>query len=226
MAEIPPRDRPRERLERLGTEALTDAELVALVLRSGGPGVSALSLAESLLAEPSGLSRLAVSRLEDLSGARSMGRAKASSLVAAFELGRRAASAAAPPPVLVRDAGDIAALARRELTDGAREATLVLVLNSANRLIKLQRLTVGTDTRCLVEPRDVLRAVVSSGGAAFALAHNHPSGDPKPSAEDVACTERLRKASKQLGIRFVDHVIVAHSGWGNTNPADRRPPSA
>jgi DNA repair protein RadC len=211
IAEVPQRDRPRERLERLGTGALTDAELVALVLRSGGPGVSALGLADDLLAETGGLGGLEKAGLEAFAGIHAMGSAKACALVAAFELGRRAALGPAEEPITIRDAGDIAAVARRELPDIAREAVLVLVLNSANRLIKIQRLTVGTDTRCLLEPRDVLRAVVSSGGVAFGIAHNHPSGDPKPSPEDVACTKRLKIAADSVGVRFLDHVIVCSS---------------
>jgi DNA repair protein RadC len=135
IAEIPERDRPRERLGRLGTGSLTDAELVALVLRSGGPGVSALSLAEGLRAQAGGVGALATAGLEALSGLHAMGTANASSLVAAFELGRRAVADAASEPIAIRDAGDIAAVARRELTDGGREAVLVLVLNSAHRLI-------------------------------------------------------------------------------------------
>ncbi|MGH2791100.1 MAG: RadC family protein [Actinomycetota bacterium] len=213
IVEVPQRDRPRERLERLGTAALTDAELVALVLRSGGPGISALGLAEGLLADSGGVSALARARLETLARIHAMGAAKASALVAAFELGRRAALGSTADPIAIRDAGDIAAAARRELTDGSREAVLVLVLNSANRLIKTQRLTVGTDTRCLLEPRDVLRAVVSSGGAAFAVAHNHPSGNPKPSPEDVACTKLLKTAADAVGVRFLDHVIVSSTSY-------------
>lgn len=213
IAELSPRDRPRERLERLGTESLTDAELVALVLRSGGTGVSAVALAEALLAEAGGLWDLSTTGLDALSDMHAMGSAKASGLVAAFELGRRAGLCSTPEPIAIRDAGDIAEFARRELTDGAREAVLVLVLNSANRVIKTQRLTVGTDTRCLLEPRDVLRAVVSSGGTAFAIAHNHPSGDPKPSPEDLECTQALRAASDVLRVRFLDHVIVSSREW-------------
>ena len=220
MARIPAKDRPRERLDRLGLAVLTDAELLALVLRSGGPGVNALQLAESLLAEAGGVDGLARFSLERVAGTHAVGRAKASGLVAAFELGRRAAACSEPGPIVMRDAGDIAAAVKRELTDGERETTLVLILNAANRLIKVQRLTVGTDTSCLVEPRDVLRAVLSSGGAAFALAHNHPSGNPRPSAEDVACTRGVRLAADSVGVRFIDHVIVAQHGWCRVDPSD------
>ncbi len=213
IAEVPQRDRPRERLERLGTGALTDAELVALVLRSGGPGVSALGLADDLLAATGGLSGLEKATLDAFVGVHAMGSAKASALVAAFELGRRAVLGPTEEPIAIRGAGDIAAVARRELTDGSREAVLVLVLNSANRLIKSQRLTVGTNTRCLLEPRDVLRAVVSSGGVAFAVVHNHPSGDPTPSPEDIACTKLIRTAADAVGVRFLDHVIVGSTGY-------------
>ncbi|MPZ67985.1 MAG: DNA repair protein RadC [Actinobacteria bacterium] len=218
MARIPARDRPRERLDRLGAAALTDAEILALILRSGGPGVSALQLAESLIAEEGGITGLAKAALNRLAGTHAMGTAKASGLVAAFELGRRAAADSAPTPIAIRDSGDIAAIVKREFTHGEREIALVLVLNTVNHVIKVQRLTVGTDTRCLVETRDVLRAVLSAGGSAFAVAHNHPSGNPKPSSEDAACTRDLQLAAARVGLRFVDHVIVTENGWCRIDP--------
>ncbi len=213
IAQVPPRDRPRERLERLGAAALTDAELTALVLRQGGPGISALGLAERLLAGSEGIGGLAAAELHTLASGYAMGAAKASALVAAFELGRRGAVGPASDRLVVRDAGDVAAIARRELTDVSREAAVVIVLNSANRVVKTQRLTVGTDTRCLLDARDVLRAVVSSGGTAFAVAHNHPSGDVDASPEDVACTIALKTASESIGLRFLDHLIVTPTCW-------------
>ena len=213
LRDMAERDRPRERLDRLGTSALTDAELLGLVLRSGGARTSALDLAGHLLAENGGLDGLSTARLEDLLAAPAMGSAKASSVVAAFELGRRADLGRTPASVTIRDAADVAAVACRELTDAGREAVLVLVLNAAHRLIKTQRLTTGTDIRCLLDSRDVLRAVVGAGGVAFAIAHNHPAGDHRPSAEDLASTKVLQAAAASLGVRLLDHVIVSGRGW-------------
>lgn len=222
ISDVQQRDRPRERLQRLGTSALTDAELVALVLGSGGAGVSALHVAEDLLAEAGGLSRLAAARVETVAAARSVGTAKSSAIVAAFELGRRAALGSAPQPIVIRDSEDIVTVARRELTDPTRETVLVLVLGSSNRLIKVDRLTIGTETRCLLEPRDVLRTVVGAGGVAFAVAHSHPSGNPTPSAEDVHCTRLLSVAADAVGVLFIDHVVVAPQGWASVSGNELR----
>lgn len=199
-------------MERLGVAALTDAELVALVLRSGGPGLSALGLSETVLAD-GGLRAAAAEGFESLARRPLMGAAKAAALVAAFELGRRAVAESAGLFTRVRDAGDVAAVARRELTDVTREMVLVLVLSATSRLVKTRLLTIGTETQCLVDPRDVLHLVVASGGSAFAIAHNHPSGELRPSAEDRRVTELLQAGAASLGLHFLDHVIVSSRGW-------------
>ena len=213
ISDLPRRDRPRERLERLGAAALTDAELIALILRSGGQEGSALELAVRLLAGAGGVSSLSTSDVGALARNPSIGTAKASAIAAAFELGRRAAATPVVHPISIRDAADVAAVARLELTDPAREQAVVLVLNQRNRLLTTRRLTTGSATRCLLEPRDVLRTVVASGGTAFALAHNHPTGDLAPSQEDMKCTNLLRDIADAIGVRFLDHVIVSAGGW-------------
>ena len=134
-----------------------------------------MDLGYRLLVENGGLAGIGEAPLERLARSRAVGKAKASSLVAAFELGRRAASQEIPLPIRVRDAGDIVALARRHVDDYSREVTLVIVLTATHRLLRVQRLTIGTETRCLLEPCDVMKAVLSQGGAAFAVVHTHPS---------------------------------------------------
>ena len=213
MAEIAQRDRPRERLQRLGVMALTDAELLALVLRSGGRDVSAVELAQRLLSEHRGLDGLSRAPADKLVEGYAMGEAKAASLAAALELGRRASAASEPPQARIREPGDIAALIRKEVGEWEREVVLVVVLSRSHRLVCVRRLTVGTDAKCLLEPSDVLQVVLQAGGSAFAVAHTHPSGDVRPSAEDVAVTDRLRKASAAVGIDFVDHLVVSRHGY-------------
>lgn len=213
IAQIPLQDRPRERLDRLGAHALTDAELVALILRSGAPGRNALEVAHELLAEHGGLGPLAQSALCEVAAVHAVGAAKASSLVAAFELGRRAEAGQAPPAVRIRDAGDIAAVVRRSIVDPAREESFVVILSAARRLMRIELITKGTEVRCLLDIKDVISVVLRSGGAAFALAHTHPSGDPRPSPEDVAVTRALAAAARVVGLVMVDHVILAGSRW-------------
>lgn len=223
IADVPERDRPRERLERLGPAALTDAELLALVLRSGGRGASVLDVATGVISAAGGIRSLASADVETLVGHAAMGVAKACGVAAAFELGRRAAANGQSDCETVRGPADVAAIARRELTDPAREGLVLLVMNQRNRLIRVKRLTTGTDTRCLLDSRDVLRAVVASRGTAFAVAHNHPGGRSLPSDDDVRSTDLLATAAQAIGVQFLDHVIISSEGWRSvprTDPAD------
>ncbi|MGH2699315.1 MAG: JAB domain-containing protein [Actinomycetota bacterium] len=213
IAQIAAQDRPRERLDRLGPRALTDSELVALVVRSGGSGCSALTLAQELLAHYGGLGALAEGELHELAAGRAMGPAKAASLVAAFELGRRAADRTESSTTRIRDAADLAAVARRSVIDPAREESFVVVLSAANRVLRVEPLTTGTDSRCLLESRDVLAAVLRYGGAAFALVHTHPSGETRPSRQDRATTEELGRAAEVVGLAMIDHIILAGTRW-------------
>jgi len=213
IAQIAEQDRPRECLDRLGPRALTDAELMALVLRSGAPGCNALTLGQALLAKYGGLAALAELDNQALAGARAMGPAKASSLVAAFELGRRAAELTGTTAVRIRDAGDLAAIARRNVTNPAREECFVVVLNASHRVLRVESLTIGTDNHCLLDCRDVLAAVLRHGGAAFALVHTHPSGEASPSPEDHAVTESLARAAEIVGLAMIDHIILAGTRW-------------
>lgn len=222
ITQIAEQDRPRERLDRLGPRALTDAELVALVIRSGGSGTSALGLAHELLAEHGGPAGLAAGGLADLAKRRVMGSAKASSLVAAFELGRRAAGETRPT-ACVRDAGDIAAIARRNVSDPAREESFVVVLNSSRRVLRVESLTTGTENRCLLEGRDVLAAVLRHGGTAFALVHTHPSGGTRPSPEDITFTRALAQAAEVVGLTMIDHVILAGRKWSTVSAGETSP---
>lgn len=215
IAQIAERDRPRERLDRLGPRGLTDAELVALVIRSGGPGCSSLGLAQELLAERGGLASLANGNLGHLASKHAMGPAKASALVASFELGRRASASPVPATTRVRDAGDIVAIVKPSISDPTREESFVVVLSASHRVLRVDSLTVGTESRCLLDTRDVLAVVLRHGGAAFALAHTHPSGDASPSAEDLATTRALAQAAGTVGLEMLDHLILTGAKWAS-----------
>lgn len=215
IAQIAEPDRPRERLDRLGAAQLTDAELVALVLRSGGPGVNAVALAQDLLAGHGGLTGLARAPVGELAQQRQMGPAKAAGLKAALELARRLEGAAAEARVSIREAADVVAVARPHLHADGREQSLAVILDVRHRVLRVERLTVGTDARCLISARDVLSAVLRAGGAAFALVHSHPSGDPRPSPEDVSMTRELRAAAAAVGLEMLDHLIIAGSRWSS-----------
>lgn len=210
LSAVPANDRPRERLVARGSGALSEQELLALLLRSGTRGVSATDLAAALLAEFGGLRGLASARPEELSTRAGVGLAKASSLVAAFELGRR--SDHPDDAIAIRSAEDVARVARRELDGQRRERVLVLVCDSGNRLRQSVIVSEGSIDRSVVPVREILNAVLRHDGRAFALAHNHPSGNHHPSAADQSATRDVRSAADIVGLRFLGHVVVAPCG--------------
>ena len=212
MRQIPERERPRERLAAVGPEALSDRELLALVLRNGASGSSAVDLASALIVEHGGLSGVATALPEELAGARGMGGAKAAAVVAAFELGRRLAGAEAAMTRL-RSIEDVAQVAGAELAGLRRERVIVLICDSSNRLRRTVTVTEGAIDRALVPVREVLNAVLRHDGRAFALAHNHPSGDVEPSRADVSATAELVAGARAVGLRFLGHVVVGGRRW-------------
>lgn len=211
MAAVPRHERPRERLLARGADALTERELLAIVLRNGMRGASALDLAASLLAEHGGLHALAAARPEELAARTGIGAAKAASLAAAFELGRR--TDANDDPIVIRAPEDVARIARRELGGLRRERVLVLVCDAANRLRRTITVSDGSIDRSLVPVREILNAVLRHDGRAFAVAHNHPSGVFEPSPADERATAEVREAAGVVGLRFLGHVVVAGEQW-------------
>jgi DNA repair protein RadC len=212
MAAVPQHERPRERLLARGVDALTDRELLALILRNGTYGMSALDLADALLAEYGSVDALASARPEELARRTGVGPAKAAALVAAFNLGKRVGRTDAERPV-VRRPEDAARIAMRELGGARRERVLVLVCDARNRLRQVAAVSEGAVDRSLVPVREVLNAVLRHDGRAFALAHNHPDGDPEPSEADRRATAEVSAAAGVAGLRFLGHVVVAGSDW-------------
>lgn len=211
IGDIPPQDRPRERLGSRGVDALTDAELLALVLRSGTRVQGVVDLAGALLAEYRDLAALAAARPEELAAKCGVGEAKAASLVAAFELGRR--MTAVVEPTVLRSAEDVARIARQELAGARRERVLVLVCDAANRLRRTVVVSEGALDRTLMPVREILNAVLRHDGRAFAVAHNHPSGELEPSEADRAATRDVRTGARAVGLRFLGHVVVGDGAW-------------
>ena len=212
MAAVPVHERPRERILSQGSEALTDRELLAVVLRDGTRGMSALDLAGELLAEYGSLRAVASARPEELASRAGIGPAKASGIVAAFELGRRLDRAAIDRPVL-RTPADVARVATPHLKAMRRERLLVLVCDAANRVMRTVTVSDGSMDRSLVPVREILNAVLRHDGRAFALAHNHPNGNPEPSDADRLATEKVKAAATVSGLRLLGHVVVAGKGW-------------
>ena len=206
MRQLPAEDRPRERLARHGSGALSNRELVAILLGTGAQGASALDLADGLL--DSGLRGLAGRSLPDLTGERGLGRAKAARVLAALELGARLASEGRVPAASFRNAAD----AGRFLLPryGARpvETFGLLALDVRHRLKREVVISTGCLTSSLVHPREVFQEAVVARAAGLVLFHNPPSGDPEPSADDLALTRRLAAAGTMMGIEVLDHLIL------------------
>jgi DNA repair protein RadC len=212
MAGLPPDERPRERLVARGVESLSARELLALLLRNGNAGMSALGLADQLLVEFGSLAGLAVSHPEELARHPGVGPVKAAALVAAFELARRLEPAPATGEIL-RSPEDAARVARRALAGLRRERVLVLVCDGRNTLRHAVTVSEGSVDRALVPVREILNAVLRHDGRSFALAHNHPDGDPEPSDADRRATEEVKAAATVAGLRFLGHVVVAGADW-------------
>jgi DNA repair protein RadC len=212
MADMPSHERPRERLLARGAEALSERELLALVLRNGSRGASALDLAAALLAEYGSLAGLAVARPEELERRPGVGQAKAAALIAAFRLGQLVASTVAEDAPL-QGSEDVFRVARSELAGQRRERVVVLVCDAGNRLRRTEAVADGSIDRSALPVREILNCVLRHDGRAFAIAHNHPSGDPTPSEADVLATRALAAAARVVGLRFLDHVVVAGDRW-------------
>lgn len=206
----PTRDLPRERLRRLGVDALSDAELLALVLGTGRGGEPVLSLAARLLAELGGVRGLLRAHPGELAAL--VGYARAARIAGAMELARRALTVPLKRAAPFASSRDVVAAFGPRFVDRADECVLVVVLDVRHRPVAERQLATGTPAACTVGVREVFALAVREGGAALLLVHNHPSGDPTPSPEDIALTEALAEAGQILDLPLIDHVIIAREG--------------
>ncbi|MCX6945426.1 MAG: DNA repair protein RadC [Verrucomicrobiota bacterium] len=208
LREIPAGERPQERLERQGAGALSDAELLAMLLRSGTRGQDVLTLATRLVAEAGSLAGLLAWREPEFRRLRGIGRVKALQLVTVMEVARRVIREQAPAATLLNRADLIAAHCQPLLVGLEVEKFWVLCLNRKNRLLRCVEVSSGTATAALAHPREVFREAVRASAAAIVCVHNHPSGDPAPSSADLQITRQLREAAKAVDIDLLDHVIL------------------
>ena len=208
MKDLTPGDRPREKLLTHGAAALGDNELLALVLGSGCRNRSVLAVANQVLAARGGLHGLMRSTVDDLSRAAGVGRAKAAQVLAAIELGRRTLTRRSRERPQLLAPGQTVAFLMPVFGGRGIEQFGVVLLDTKYRVIRTALVTTGTLNTTIVEPRDVYREAAMGAASAVVVFHNHPSGDPAPSDEDVALTWRLRAAGTLMGIELLDHVIL------------------
>ena len=209
MKAVAPHDRPREKLQRLGAGALGDNELLAIVLGHGRARTSALDLANAVLGAADGAHGLVRTRYDELCAIAGIGRARAAQILAAVELGRRTLTRAAAERVQIVNPRAAAEFLLPQYGNRPVEQFGVLLLDTKHRVLRTLVLSVGTLDASIVHPREVFGAAAVAGAAALVLFHNHPSGDPKPSQDDVQLTRRLAAAGVLMGIDVIDHVILA-----------------
>ena len=205
-------DRPRERLVLAGADALSNAELIAILLRTGLKGYSAIHIAQQLLAKFGTLDGLARAPLEELRQVKGVGRDKAVTLKAAFTLARKMAAEMRAESPLLDTPERIADLLREESRPQDVEQFRVVLLNTRRRLIGLETISQGTLDTLLVHPREVFKRAIAANASAVVLVHNHPSGDPTPSADDRAVTRQLVDAGRLLDVPVYDHVVIGGGG--------------
>jgi DNA repair protein RadC len=211
IKDLPDSERPRERLLDKGVGALKNAELIAILLRTGLKGSSAIQVAENLLQTCGSLEALSRAGTDDLRKVKGVGRDKAVTLVAAFGLARRMAEELHRESPLLDTPGAVADLLREENRPYGVEHFQVLLLNTRRRLIRVELISQGTLDTILVHPREVFKAAIAAGAAAIVLAHNHPSGDPAPSEADIKVTRDLIRAGQLLKIEVLDHIILGRA---------------
>ena len=206
-------EKPREKLKRIGGKNLTDVDLLAIVLRSGGKDNSVIKLSRSLLNKYDGLHGLMNVEIEELSTIKDIGFAKASCIKAVFELSNRIGTPLQKETVHINKPKDVYTYLKQEFAHQEKESLYLLSLNVRGKILSKDLLTVGTANESLISPRDIFRKALARNAVSIVLAHNHPSGDPTPSLEDIQITQRIIKAGEELGIKLLDHVVITNTNF-------------
>lgn len=215
VKEMPIEDRPRERLWSMGPEFLSNAELLAIILRNGFREKSALQMAQEILQHCGedgivGMNKLSAGDLRQMKG---IGEAKAAELMAAIELGKRMSRHGLRHRMIITSPDDAAEYAMPRFRYEQREHFAVILLNIKNHVLSMPVISIGSLTTSVVHPREVFKAALQQAAAALILVHNHPSGDPSPSRDDILTTKRLVEAGKLMDVPVLDHIIIGNDNY-------------
>ncbi|MFQ5957430.1 MAG: DNA repair protein RadC [Candidatus Brocadiales bacterium] len=208
MKELPQAERPRERLVAVGEESLSDAELLGIIIRDGTPDASAVDLAKKILVKYGNYRDLATKTINELARIKGIGPAKAAQVKAAMAIAKRFATTPLTSGERVKSSRDVFNHLHERLRDKRQETFHALLLDSKNGIIKDLQISAGSLSSSLIHPREVFAPAIRESAASVIFVHNHPSGDPTPSQEDLEITHRLREVSDVVGIKVLDHVII------------------
>jgi len=213
VRDLPIEERPRERLQRIGVDNLSTQELLALVIEKGGKGQSVLTLAQNLLAHFGNLNNIKNASIEELKKIKGIGFATACKLQAAFKLGEKAELHLPKYGEKIEGPESVFSLLKNEIGDKKKESFYILSLTTRNNLISVDKVSTGTLSASLAHPREVFLPAIKNSASTVIIVHNHPSGDPQPSEDDLEITKRLLEAGKILGIHVIDHIIVTKTKY-------------
>ena len=213
VRDLPRQERPRERLQKFGAEALSAQELLALVIGRGIPKKSVMSIAQELLVRFGNIKTISQATIEELSQIKGIGLAKAAQIKACFELGRREELEPELKNFDIKDPEAVVKAIRASIKDKAKEHFKLILLNPRNKIIGISTISIGTLNASLVHPREVFKDAIVHSAASVVLAHNHPSGDPEPSEDDLKITKKLVDSGKILGIEVLDHIVIGKNNF-------------
>ena len=211
--DLPKQERPRERLKNLGAEALSSQELLALIIGRGIPKKSVINIAQELLTKFGNIKAISQATIEELSQIKGIGFAKAVQIKACFELGKRQDLEPEIKNIDITNPESLIKVISASIQDKAKEHFKLVLLNARNKIIGISTISVGTLNSNLVHPREVFKEAIAHSAASVILVHNHPSGDPEPSEDDLTITKRFVEAGKILGIEVTDHIIITKNGF-------------
>ena len=208
LRDLPQDERPRERLKKYGVESLSLQELLALIIEKGRKGKNVLTLAQELLARFGNLQKLKEASISELQKVEGIGFATACKIKAALALGERALNTREKPEIKITTPRQVFDLLEQELSKKKKEFFKIICLDTRSKVVAIETISVGSLDTSLAHPREIFYSAIKNTAASFIIVHNHPSGDPTPSQDDIEITKKLKKLSEMLKIPLVDHVII------------------